>query len=333
LPESGLLELLPLGVLAGAAAGGDDGVVAVSHVIDELRRERLLGVEGALVDERAHARGIELPSGGDAGHHLIVDRAQQRLGLLAVRRCHLGFGEGVRRRLVFRTMLEARRDAQHVERAAKERHLDAHADEPDLADRLQPDLVERGGEIITAHAGADLAEAVGIGQCEFALGAELRQRVAQLLRLRGAEPAVADAREDALDAAIALRALDAVEHVAQGRLLAEEDALDAVVGASFRQRLGEIERHDAVVGKRLLAGRGEEPDADHDGDHQENESKADDREEADDEAAHEGTLLGVYELRRLSAEGASAATSALNLCFRRCHRPSVQPHCARCRNR
>ena len=74
-------------------------------------------------------------------------------------------------------------DAELVEQAAQQRRLDQDAGQAERADRLQVDLLEGGGEIVAARAGAELAEAVGIGVGELALRAEARDRGAQLLAL------------------------------------------------------------------------------------------------------------------------------------------------------
>ena len=72
-------------------------------------------------------------------------------------------------------------------------------------------------------------------------GAEADKRVAQLLHLRGAKRAVADAGDHPLDARIIGRPQQALDRVAQRHLLADDEPLDAVAGRSFGERLGEIE--------------------------------------------------------------------------------------------
>ena len=68
--------------------------------------------------------------------------------LIALRWLHLLVGHRVHRGFVFRAMVEARDESEQVERAAEERRLDPQADQPDLAERLQPDLVEGRREVI-----------------------------------------------------------------------------------------------------------------------------------------------------------------------------------------
>src|SRR6185437_9160591 len=131
-----------LRVLAGARARRGDGVLAVADMVYEMRIERLLRRERPLIDELPHLTRLEPASLRDATHHLLEDRMQQGVGFLAMRRRHLGLGQDVHRRLVLGAMLEAWLDAELVERAAEERHLDAQAHQPDLAEGLQPQLVE-----------------------------------------------------------------------------------------------------------------------------------------------------------------------------------------------
>ena len=90
-----------LRVVAGARARRRDRLVAIAEMIDEMRVDRLLRRERAPVDQLAHLAGLEPASLGDAAHDLPVDGVEQRLGLLAMRRRHLGFGQDVHRRLVF----------------------------------------------------------------------------------------------------------------------------------------------------------------------------------------------------------------------------------------
>src|SRR6185312_5481234 len=186
--------------------------------------------ERALVDQLAHLAGVKAAPFGNAAHQLLEDRMQQRVGLLAMRRRHLRLGQDVHRGLVLGAMIEARLDAELVERAAEERRLDAQADQPDLAEGLQPQLVEGRAQVIGARAGAELAEAVGITESELALGAKGGDGVAQLLDLRRAGLACAEARHQPLDAWIVAGALERVEHVAEIALFAEKDALHAAMG-------------------------------------------------------------------------------------------------------
>src|SRR6185437_15759740 len=179
-------------------------------------------------------------------------------------------------RLVLGAMLEAWLDAELVERAAEERHLDAQAHQPDLAEGLQPQLVEGRAQVIRAGARAELAEAVGIAEGELALGSEGADGVTQLLDLRGADLALAEACHQPFDARIVAGALQRVEHVAEIALLAQEDALDTAVGRRLGQRLSEIEHEDIRL-RQLLLARGANEQRDKEKDHQAEEEQADQR--------------------------------------------------------
>src|SRR5690606_39763910 len=96
-----------------------------------------------------------------------------------------------------------RLDADTGQRLLQERAFKARADEPDRARRLQPDLVEGGGEVVMRVAVAGLAEGFREGDGELAALAEGADRVAQLLCLRHLEIAATEPGHQALDTIVA----------------------------------------------------------------------------------------------------------------------------------
>ena len=74
----------------------------------------------------------------------------------------------------------------------QEGRLDRKARHREAAARLQPDLVERRGEIIVGEMVAAAAQPLGEADRELALAAEARDRLAQLLDAREAGVVVAD---------------------------------------------------------------------------------------------------------------------------------------------
>ena len=117
-------------------------------MVDQVVVERFLRQIAALVDEIADQGGIEIPPLRDPGHDLAAQRREQRSGFLALRRGHGGFGQHVHRRLVFLAIVEARHDAELVERTAEERLLGAQPHQAQEAQRLQPDLVAGRSQVI-----------------------------------------------------------------------------------------------------------------------------------------------------------------------------------------
>ncbi len=170
-----------LGAGPGALLRICDRLVAIADAVDEPRRLCLAGDEGSTVDQRGDLRLRQLAGAGDPANDLPGGRAQQILDLLALWCGHRGFGEGVHRGLVFLAMGEAGDDAESVERAAKKRAFAVQPDQPERSERLQPDLIERGGEIIGPGGRAELAEAVGEGDGELPFRTKIADRVTQFL--------------------------------------------------------------------------------------------------------------------------------------------------------
>src|SRR5580700_960996 len=196
-------------------------LVAMADPIDEMRRLSLLGGKRAAIDQRGDLVLREIPGVGDAANDLPGYRTEQVFELLALRCRHPGFGEAVCRGLVFFAVLEARQDSELVESATEEGGLAAQADEADLTHRLQPDLVERGRDVIGPGSATELAEAVGKGDRKLSLGAKGLDRVPHLLAGCDRKAVATEAGVEALDARIGAGALERVEKAVQRLLLAK----------------------------------------------------------------------------------------------------------------
>jgi len=112
-----------------------------------------------------------------------------------MRRGHLSFSQTVHRGLEFFAMVELRGDSEKVEGALEEGDFSVEARQADIPHRLQPDLVERRGEIVGSGPRSELAKAVGKSQSQLAFGTKGFDRVTQFLNFAEAERVVADARE------------------------------------------------------------------------------------------------------------------------------------------
>ncbi len=274
-----------LGARPGTLARPCNGLVPIAEAIDEVRRQRLVGEKRSAVDQLGNLRLRQLAGGGDAAHDLSGGRAQQILNFLALRRGHRGLGEAVHRSLVFLAMSKAGEDAEAVERAAEERDFAVQADQAERPQRLQPDLVERGREIIGPGAGAELAEAVGEDDREFAFRAKIGNRVAQFLAGGETERVAAQPDVETLHPRIVAGALQRIEKIAQ-RLLAAENELRhrALTGSR-----GEAAAQFGVQHDRLRQGglaQGEAPDHKTAADKGEHRDDADRGEEAEHKTAH-----------------------------------------------
>ena len=163
---------------------------------------------------------------------------------------HLGLGQAVHRGLEFFAMVELRGDPEKVEGALEERDLGIEAREADIPHRLQPDLIERRGEIIGPRPRSELAKAVGKGQGKLAFRPKGSDRVAQFLNFAKTELVVADPRKKAFDARVYRRGLHPIQDVAQCRLAADEQPQQAILMRSFSQPMSEVDAEDDVAGKR-----------------------------------------------------------------------------------
>ena len=142
-----LLEIEELGPIAALLHLGEH-LVVIRQAVDELRLERLGREERPAIDERAHLVLGEPAARRDVTHHLTEHVLDHRLRRLAMRIGELGLGEHVERVLVLAPMITARRDLQLVERSLHEHRLGPKTGEADAAGRLQPHLVERGGQVV-----------------------------------------------------------------------------------------------------------------------------------------------------------------------------------------
>ena len=188
---------------SGAGEGGRLDLVPVAQAIHQAVCLRLTGEEGAAIDEGARRLLFDLALGRDAGGDLPNPGVDQALQVLADRFRHAVAGEDVHRPLVLLALIELRLDADTGQRLLQERAFKARADEPDRARRLQPDLVEGGGEVVMRVAVAGLAEGFREGDGELAALAEGADRVAQLLCLRHLEVAATEPGHQALDTIVA----------------------------------------------------------------------------------------------------------------------------------
>ena len=147
-------------------------------------------------------------------------------------------------------MIELRGDPEKVEGALEEWDLRVEAGQTDIPHRLQPDLIERRGEIIGPRPRSELAKAVGKSQSKLTLCPKGGDRVAQFLNFAETELVVADARNKAFDPRVSRGRLDRVEDIAQGRFAADEQPQQAVLVRSLSQLMGEIDAQNDVVGER-----------------------------------------------------------------------------------
>ncbi len=198
-------------------------------------------------------------------------------------------------------MGEGRLDAELVEDVAEERHFRLQPDQPDRAQRLQPDFIERGGQVIGAGARPELAETLGKGDRELALGAERGDRVAHLLAGRQADRVAANAGIDALDPVVAAGAVQCVEKIAQGRRTAEGEGRQRVGLWPLGEALAEIDGQDDRVGQARLR-PGKPPCRHPDSDDQHGGRQPQQGEQANDKATHGNSFAaGIFLATILSA--------------------------------
>jgi len=274
-----------LGPRPGAGAGMGDRLVTIAEPVDEFRLDRLLPQKRPAIDRGSHVvlRQFAVPS--DPADDLTGNGAEQSLDLLAMRRRHLAFGQDVHRGLVLLAMIKFGDDTENVEGALEERRVGIEPGQADISQRLQPDFVERGGQIIRPGSRTELAKAVGEGQREFAFGAEIGDRIADLLNVGAAEPILADAREQHLDARVVTGGLDRIERIPQCRPGAEHQPPQGILGRAFRKLTRQVGRQDDVCGQRRYR-RPQAADGEQTPGKQQHRKKADNGEKTHEQTTH-----------------------------------------------
>ena len=152
---------------------------------------RSLGVEGSRVDQLAQLGRRDAAVARHVLDELAVKTGEKLLKVLPCRCCHARFGEGVGRALVFVALAAFHVHAELVEAALEERRLHGETGHGETAARLEPNLVECGGEV---EIGEVIAAAQRFGEPygELALAAEARNRLSQFLDARETRRLVAD---------------------------------------------------------------------------------------------------------------------------------------------
>ena len=283
-----------LGVRAGALVRRGDRLVAIAEPIDELRLERLVG------EQRRRDRSARAPRRGGSLRPAAMPsticpeiEASSVLDLLALRRRSSWF-RSERSAAVLYSSRWSNSGAMPSRSSVplKKRRLGTQPDQADAAHRLQPDLVERGGQIIGAGAGAELAEAVGIGDRELALGAEGGDRVAQLCASASPISSSPTRARRPLTRGSSPARLDRVENVAQRRLGAEDQLPTALLAGARRRSPGQIEPTGRCCRGATACPAADRNDRDPRTTTTNRTSENPDRrEKADDEAAHRSVVV------------------------------------------
>ena len=157
--------------------------------------------------------------------------------------------------LVLMPLLQLGLDAELVERAAEERRLHAHTEHPETAARLQPDLVERGRQHVTAQPAGILTERLGPGDGGLAIGGKRLDADPQLLHDRpGQRPADLDEQPD--DPRILARLVQRSQCRAEQPASAGPQPGQRILGVGVGGRFGQIELEQngwSVSGQRWHA--------------------------------------------------------------------------------
>ncbi len=246
----------------------------------------------AAIDQPGDGWSIEPTALAQALRELVVERAGEQFQQFAVRRRHLGFGEGVVEGLVGAPAVAARQDAQLVEKAARQRRLQEQAGQAQGARGLQLDPLERAGQIVAAVARAELAEAVGVGHGQLALGAKPGHGVAQLLQLGKARSLAVQAHQESRDARVGARPIERQDHVGQARLPADGQGRERIVAGHLVDAAAQVKGQDHALrqaGRRLEQIPGGTRQADRDYQRQ----RADHRQEP-----HQDSLQNAHARRR-----------------------------------
>ena len=233
-------------------------LVAIQQGVDEPGRERVLGDERPLVDQRPDRLGRLLAGHRDRLHQLIEGVVVQRRRHLAVRRGEGLLGEGVDRRLVVADVDEIGGRADLVERPAQEHFVGGEALEVEHARRQEHHLLARRGEEVLL-----LAAVLEVGDRLLAGLAEVDDGVADFLAA-GPERRAADRlHHEALHPPVRLGAADRVDqHPHRRRPLDEPIEQPGAFHLAEVAVQAEDQRRARGHARPPPGQRGREPDAD-----------------------------------------------------------------------
>jgi len=204
-----------------------------------------------------------------AAHRLAVGLGELRLGVQVL---------GV---LVLVAVVHLRHHAELVERPLEERVLVDDPGQPDVAGRLEPDLVERGRQVVAAVAGTHLAERLRVGDGELPRLAEGPDGVPQILGHRKAMAAGAHLGDEARDPVIGGGALEGLDVAQHRRRFAQHERGKRVIGDSLDELGLQVDLEDRGRRHAGLHEHARDPEHDESAHHQ--QRHAADQAEKDDQ--------------------------------------------------
>ena len=210
-------ELDDLGALARAALDGDLGLLDLTHLVDQLVGKRLFGRIGAGLDQGLQRRGRGLAILGGVGQGRIVDGGHPGGHGLAVGAGVIALGVFVDGVLVFVALFELGLHAVFLEGAAQEQAVGREAGRLEAGGVLHPQFGRRGPDHIGRHHRAGGGEALAVGDDRLAGVAEAVDGLAQFVGRGRGHAAFGQADQHGLDAGVALRLVQAVDHLGQGQ--------------------------------------------------------------------------------------------------------------------
>ena len=192
-------------------------LVAIPQAVDQSGLARFVRGERRAPDDLLDRRRFEAPGGGHVGGDRLGGRFRESPRHLPAGVGHAAAQEGVRRGLVLVALPELRLHAEAVEGIADEERARDDSGQAEVARRLEPDLRERGRQVIADVRCVQLAEGLGPGHRELPGRAKPQHGVAQLARVGEAERALSDVGDEADDLLVTRRAGQGIDQPADDR--------------------------------------------------------------------------------------------------------------------
>ncbi len=231
-------------------------LVPVAELVDE---PLSLGTGGKVwpgVDQLADLVPADASSLSDVLDELLGDGCRHPLRLLPGRLGEAGLGQLLSRALVLVPLGDLEIGADLVQQAAQKQALYGDAGESEVARWLDPDLLERGRQVVLNVAGRELAERFGPGDSCLASVGERGDGATQFLYRREADRPATEARYENRDSIVGLSPAEAVEYVWQRRAVPCGESGDRIRRPGLQDPVRQVKLEDQW-GRPLLTELGQ----------------------------------------------------------------------------
>ena len=158
---------------AGALPDILQGVPAIADPVDQAGLAGTLRIERCRIDEAPDLCAVETAIARHVGEELTEKTVEKLLQVFAGRAGVAGFQEAVGCAFVFIAPAALDLHTKLVQSILQKGGFDRDTGHGEAAARLQPDLLERGGEVVVAEVTPAAAQGLGEAHGELALAAKV----------------------------------------------------------------------------------------------------------------------------------------------------------------